>query len=746
MGFRSQGLAFMQQGHDTLEILRLPEEQRFLSSYAKSFGAARGSFGDRAPFGASSSLSSLISPAKASATQLPRAFAALPVGPPQVLPLVDPGDSGRPGSSSSLCRPRAESGAKTPPQQRRGGSSSQTRLGGGASLARRSRRDAWGCGAPAVGNPPEVRRKTAAPSSRATPGGAAPTTEDYLNHTPRRIRRAAAEVLSRPDIRAIAERSFARRAGSRAGSLRLADACRAIKTLGGELGLSVISDEEADRLFRRFDVNGDENMSFDEFFELFLTMLRRVAFDRSTITGREFFVGKRNEQVWDIWDKAKELGSGTFGTAYLVKHKATREVRVVKAVNKSRAKLPVEDIEREIMIMRQIDHPHVVRLFMWFEDETKVYLVMEALMGGTLKDVILGFQKQRCGVKENWSRKVIHQVLDAMTYCHSLRLIHKDIKDENIMLLEKGKGFDEPFAVVIDLGIAEMFSPADPQGREVGGTPLTMAPEVWEGSFGPKCDVWSVGCVLFELLTGQMPFCATSLNANAWLRLHKRGPDWSLVRTSSASRDLCQLMLTFHAQRRPSMAECRGSPWFSAHDVGLGVVSAEQFEELHKFCQDTALKRTMLLEIASRLPMNKAGEIVDMFSRFDVNGDSSLSEKELQKTFSDMGINDTAVVQRVFETLDVDKDGLLSFSEFAAGVLVLFKDLLDERLRTLFKRRDRDGNGYLDYNEAKEFLANATCMLCEVANKRSFDMLEELLQGGQTKIRYEDIREKLLGS
>merc|ERR1719204_1334736 len=112
------------------------------------------------------------------------------------------------------------------------------------------------------------------------------------------------------------------------------------------------------------------------------------------------------------------------------------------------------------------------------------------------------------------------------------------------------------------------------------------------------------------------------MNANAWTRLHRRGPDWKLVKTSALSQQLCKEMLTFSVGKRPSMAACRENSWFKANSSALGVVSPEQFAELSKFCEDTALKRTMLLEIASRLPMRKAGHIVEMFSRFDVNGDS----------------------------------------------------------------------------------------------------------------------------
>jgi len=174
-------------------------------------------------------------------------------------------------------------------------------------------------------------------------------------------------------------------------------------------------------------------------------------------------------------------------------------------------------------------------------------------------------------------------------------------------------------------------------------------------------------------------------------------------------------------------------------------VSPEQFALLKDFCEDTKLKRTLLLEIASRLPMNKADKVLQIFNQFDVDKDACLSKQELRSTFEEMGIHEQSLVDRVFNTLDVDSDGLLSVSEFSAGVLIFFKDLLDDRLHAMFRRRDRDSNGYLDEKEAKEFLASCTAMLTKGANQRSFDTLAKLLQGGKTKIHYEDLRDNLLG-
>jgi calcium-dependent protein kinase len=570
-------------------------------------------------------------------------------------------------------------------------------------------------------------------------------TDSFLEYRPRKVKRVSAELLGNPDVLGIAERYFSKYDSSGRGSLSI-DQCRnALRELQQQIGFEAIDDTEANRLIKRFDLNKDGVLSLSEFLQFFFTILRKLAFDRSRITGRDFFVAQTEGNIWDAWEKTKELGTGTFGVAHLCQHKTSQEIRVIKTVRKSRAKIPVEDIEREIMIMNQIDHPHVVRLFSWAEDQHNIYLVLDALDGGTLKDVVLQFTQQKKPIKEGWARDVTRQVLEAMAYCHNLRVIHKDLKDENIMLLKKDSDYDEPFAVVIDLGIAEMFSISDPMGRELGGTPFTMAPEVWVGSFGANCDVWSMGCVLFELLTGKMPFVSGSLDPNVWRRLHKRGPDWSRVKTSPMSKNLCQMMLTYDDLDRPSMKTCLRADWFQVDSSELQTISAEQFDELARFAEKSALKRTLFLEIASRLPMGKAGQIVDIFNRFDVNKDGSLSKQELKKTLEEMGLRDQHSVDKMFKALDVDGDGVLSFSEFAAGTLVLFKDLLDDRLQRLFQRRDVAEKGYLTPDEVRSFLKNSTALLTKEANQRSFNQLEDLLQEGQGQIRYEDLREKLLG-
>jgi serine/threonine protein kinase len=560
---------------------------------------------------------------------------------------------------------------------------------------------------------------------------------NLLDYRPREVRRRVLEILANPDVVNIARGIYQDYSGSNRGRLGFSELRGVLHVLSEKLGMPASTEKEAERLFKRFDINGDGTLEFPEFLELLLGALRRVAFEPQNLLGRGFFVKKQDGNVWDIYHCEKQLGQGSFATAYQCQHRNTGKQRVVKAVKKSQAKLPVEDIEREILIMRQIDHPHVLRLFEWYEDQGRVYLVIEFLKGGTLREILLYFSRKGCDIQESWSRAVAKQACQAMAYCHSLRLVHKDLKDENIMLLKK----DPPFAVIIDLGISEMFSSKCPNSRIIAGTPVTMAPEVWMQNFGPKCDVWSLGCVLFELLAGSLPFTVNSMNPKDWIRAQKLGPNWSLIRSSRPGLHCCQSMLAFNDSQRPTMSACLQHEWFSAATETLRSMPPEQVEPLLRFSQQSTLNRCLFLEIAAKLPIEQASRVVDVFETFDSNRDASLSASEMKAVFSKLGISDEALLKKTFKALDLDGDGVLSFSEFTAGVLLLFKDILDDGLQSLFLEHDRDRDGAINKHEAQSLLARAS----HVARRRPDELLGKLFPNERTTIRYGELRQHILG-
>lgn len=560
------------------------------------------------------------------------------------------------------------------------------------------------------------------------------------------MRRKVLEALTQPDVKGLAQKFYERELPDRpSGRLGMAELRKALKSLNEHLHIPVPSQAVTEQLFKRFDFNGDGGLNFEEFYELFVTSLRRFAFDRSTLMGRDIFVAKQGGKVWDHFKCVKKLGSGSFGAVYLATDKRTGDERVVKAAGKSQVKLPVEDVEREIMVMLQLDHPHVIRLYSWYEGSGSIYLVLDALKGGTLHDVVL----QKCqgkdrGIPEDWIRIVMRQSLEAMAYCHSKRVIHKDIKDENIMLLKKDPDYSEPYVVIIDLGVSEMFGLADPKGKMQAGTPTTMAPEVWNGSFGPKCDVWSLGCVFFEMSAGDMPFCARSFDPKDWRALQKHGPKWDLVKISKEGKDLCKQMLTFGERERPTMTDCLAHRWFGATVDLAKEVPAQQFSSLQRFSEQTAVKRALCYEMAARLPMEHAHRIAKYFKAVDENRDGHISRAELESGFRKMGLKDPKLIEKTFEVLDVDGDGILSLNEFAAGVLMNFQDLLEERFQALFRKYDEDYDGFLDRSELQKFLSGALQLSTKSQDKRPAALLDDLHKEYGEKVCYEDLRRKLM--
>lgn len=714
----------------------LPEEGQFLSSYA--MGVGRATLGQATlqlagftSLDSGKAFAPRFDPAWRGPT-LARAVPAAPgwpkatIGPARLAPSPG-GPAGTGAAAVAALRLTTQMGrVASEPSLGRQGSSAMASKRGPATPAAPTRTVAFGTTQPDDGTGFRLRKGASISECAA--------------------RRALLETLASPEVERRAKAIFDRHDGNRNGRMELDELLDVLVRLQDELALPMPKRSVVERLFQKLDSNGDGSLNFQEFFGLLTTAMRETALGRSSAVSREFFITKHPGDVWASYEQIRQIGEGTFGTAQLCRHRATREERVVKAVKKSRAKLPVEDIEKEILVMRQVDHPHIVRLFEWWEDSATVFLVIEALKGGTLRDVIMEFQSQHRGLKEEWIRSVLRQCLDAMAYCHSNRLIHKDLKDENIMLMKKDDNYSDPFVVIIDLGIAEMFSASDPQGQECGGTPVTMAPEVWKRSFGPKCDVWSLGCVLYEMLAGAMPFMAKTISATPWLRLHKRGPDWSIIKTSPMGKDLCKAMLSYSEAERPSMSECLEHRWFEAERRLLGSVAPSQFLPLQAFHREAVLKRSLLLEIASRLPMGQAQQIVQLFESVDVDSSGTLSLIELKAAFEQLGLTDEALIARSFKAMDVNGDGILSFSEFAAGVLMFFKDLLEDRLHALFEEHDQNHDGLLDAAEATALLSSMSLMLMKGDQEESPESLfNDIMSGGKQHVTYEEFREKFLG-
>jgi calcium-dependent protein kinase len=215
------------------------------------------------------------------------------------------------------------------------------------------------------------------------------------------------------------------------------------------------------------------------------------------------FVMQHAGKLRDHYRIGKMLGSGAFGEVRVCVHRETGAQRAVKVLRKSHMD---EDEKRmffnEINILKDLDHPNILKMYEFFEDEKRYYIVTDICKGGELFDEIIARGK----FSEKDASMLMKQVLGCINYCHQNKIVHRDLKPENI-LLEQNKEFDQ--IKIIDFGTSLVVE-GDKKLDEKLGTPYYIAPEVLNKNYGAKCDIWSCGVIAYITMSGIPPFNGAS--------------------------------------------------------------------------------------------------------------------------------------------------------------------------------------------------------------------------------------------
>lgn len=210
------------------------------------------------------------------------------------------------------------------------------------------------------------------------------------------------------------------------------------------------------------------------------------------------FVSEKKGKISNDYDILTVVGKGGYGEVKKVIHKLTGDVRAMKIIKKESCDEGyLKSLSNEINILRQLDHPNIIKLYEIYQDTNHIYMVTEFLGGGELFDVLV---KKRC-LSENIAAKVIKQILQAVNYCHNKKIVHRDLKPENLML----ESDDFMNIKVIDFGLSRIFSNEKKMCQRLG-TPYYIAPEVLKKKYDERCDIWSIGVIMHVLLSGTPPF------------------------------------------------------------------------------------------------------------------------------------------------------------------------------------------------------------------------------------------------
>ncbi|GMH85316.1 hypothetical protein TrVE_jg7806 [Triparma verrucosa] len=265
-------------------------------------------------------------------------------------------------------------------------------------------------------------------------------------------------------------------------------------------------------------------------------------------------------RIEEWYDLRHTLGTGTCGLVKFALNKQSGEHFAVKIIPKS--KWGKEEWLGEVEVQKNLDHPYIVGMVDVFEDAKAVYLVMELMEGGDLFDRIvrLGFYE------EGKARKVMRRLLSSVSYLHSLKIIHRDLKPENIMLPSSS----DVAVKLTDFGLAKE------QGEGLKtfcGTPQYFAPEVMRrrmtvkgrGRYDVKSDMWSLGVIMYVLLSGAPPFDVQAGWENlASTKIQFTGPRWNSV--SPEGKELVLKLLDVDPVKRFSVEEAMDHPWIGVED------------------------------------------------------------------------------------------------------------------------------------------------------------------------------------
>lgn len=253
----------------------------------------------------------------------------------------------------------------------------------------------------------------------------------------------------------------------------------------------------------------------------------------------------------------KDIGSGNFGVARLVSEKRTRELFAVKFIE--RGQKIDEHVQREIMNHRSLMHPNIVRFKEVLLTPTHLAIVMEYAAGGELFGRICNAGR----FSEDEARFFFQQLISGVSYCHSMRICHRDLKLENTLL----DGSTAPRVKICDFGYSKS-SVLHSQPKSTVGTPAYIAPEVLSRKEydGKLSDVWSCGVTLYVMLVGAYPFEDPDDPRNfrktigRILSVHYSIPDY--VRVSIECRHLLSRVFVANPDKRITIPEIKTHPWF----------------------------------------------------------------------------------------------------------------------------------------------------------------------------------------
>lgn len=448
------------------------------------------------------------------------------------------------------------------------------------------------------------------------------------------------------------------------------------------------------------------------------------------------FITQNTKNFIDVYKVGRSLGSGAYGEVKLVTHKVTGQERAAKIYKKNLDQRDVyEKTKNEIEILKKLNHPTIIKMFEYFEDDIRLYMVLEKCDGGELFYEI----SNKGYLTEQVSAIICKQLFSCVLYLHENKIVHRDLKPENILLEDREDAMN---IKLIDFGTAiEMGKKS--KLNELIGSSYYISPEVINGSYDEKCDIWSLGVILYILLCGLPPFTGNNtkqiMNKVTAGKYSLDGKIWDSV--SLEAKDLIKKLLC-PASTRLTAAEALNHPWIKAKGrfprpdpsvVEAAIENLKAFNSLNKFRD--AISTFITSQIIS---IHETKDLRNIFKNIDVNGDGKLSKEELIKglTVHDEVQDMEAYIEKIIQEVDTDGNGYIDYNEFIKATISQKKIYSKENLKKAFDMFDLDGSGKISSVELQKIFS-----MGEVADSLWSELVNQADKNFDGEIDFEEFSE-----